>query len=88
MLEGGDEPPGDEPPRDTAPRDTAPRDSRASRHRRAAAPPPREAPPADALDLGSLGGAVVADRLKDPRAVAGLLVVVAFVAYLLGRRAG
>jgi hypothetical protein len=53
--------------------------------------PRREAPraePADALDLGSLGGAVIADRLQDPRRLAGLLAVVAVVSYLLGRRAG
>jgi carbon monoxide dehydrogenase subunit G len=52
------------------------------------APPPRAVAtePADALDLGSLGGAVIADRAKDPRALAGLLGAVALVAYLLGRR--
>jgi uncharacterized protein len=48
------------------------------------APPPQE--PAEALDLGSLGGAVVADRLRDPRVLGGLFAVVAFVAYRLGRR--
>src|SRR4051794_30690278 len=53
----------------------------------AAPPKPRPAPePAEALDLGSLGGAVVADRLKDPRALGGLLALVALVAFLLGRR--
>jgi carbon monoxide dehydrogenase subunit G len=36
----------------------------------------------DALDLGELGGAMLADRLKDPRIVA----VIAIVAFLLGRR--
>jgi uncharacterized protein len=40
----------------------------------------------DALDLGSLGGAVVADRLQDPRRLAGLLGLVALIAFLLGRR--
>jgi hypothetical protein len=46
------------------------------------APPPRQAPePAEALDLGALGGALVADRLKDPRVLGGLLVL----AFLLGR---
>jgi uncharacterized protein len=40
----------------------------------------------DSLDLGGLGGAVIADRLKDPRRVAGLLGLVALVAFLLGRR--
>jgi hypothetical protein len=48
----------------------------------AGAPPRRPAPePAEALDLGALGGAVVADRLKDPRVLGGLLVL----AFLLGR---
>jgi carbon monoxide dehydrogenase subunit G len=42
--------------------------------------------PAEALDLGSLGGAVVAERLRDPRALAGLLVLAALLGYLLGRR--
>jgi carbon monoxide dehydrogenase subunit G len=42
--------------------------------------------PADALDLGSLGGAVVADRLRDPRALGTVLGVVALIAFLLGRR--
>jgi carbon monoxide dehydrogenase subunit G len=43
--------------------------------------------PAEALDLGSLGGAVVAERLRDPRALAGLLLLAALLGYLLGRRA-
>jgi uncharacterized protein len=49
--------------------------------------PPLPAPePEDALDLGSLGGAVIADRLQDPRRLAGLVGLVALVAFLLGRR--
>src|SRR5215217_1031894 len=43
---------------------------------------PAAAEPESALDLGSLGGAVVADRLKDPRTAAGLLALVALVAFL------
>ena len=43
-------------------------------------------PPADALDLGSLGGEVIAERLRDPRRLAGLVGIVALVFYLLGRR--
>jgi hypothetical protein len=64
------------PPRDAPPRDAAP-DA-----------PQRTAPEpaADALDLGSLGGAMLADRLQDPRRLAGLLAVVALVFYRLGRR--
>src|SRR4051794_35040473 len=50
------------------------------------APPPPPAPAADALDLGSLGGAVVADRLREPRAVAVLLTLAALIGFVLGRR--
>jgi uncharacterized protein len=57
------------------------------------APPPEPSPlqgpgmqREDALDLGSLGGAVIADRLQDPRRLAGLVGLVALVAFLLGRR--
>jgi hypothetical protein len=54
-------------------------------HRRAR--PPGEAPePEDALDLGSRGDAVIADRLRDPRRLAGLLGLVALIAFVLGRR--
>jgi len=42
--------------------------------------------PAEALDLGSLGGAVVADPLRDPRVLGGLLAAVALIFYWLGRR--
>ena len=49
---------------------------------------PAPAPQADALDLGSIGGAVVADRLRDPRLLAGLLAAVALVFFWLGRRSG
>lgn len=57
-----------------------------------AAEPPRAtprpaAPPADdALDLGSIGGAVIAGRLQDPRTLGPLLVIVGLVGFLLGRR--
>ncbi|HTE64473.1 MAG TPA: SRPBCC family protein [Solirubrobacteraceae bacterium] len=50
-----------------------------------AAPRPA-AEPADALDLGSLGGAVVADRLRDPRVLGALLAAVALISFRLGRR--
>jgi len=53
----------------------------------AGAPRPTPQPePAGALDLGSLGGAVVAERLRDPRVLGAALAVVAFVAYRLWRR--
>ena len=44
------------------------------------------APAAEALDLGSLGGQIIAERLQDPRRLGGLLALVALVAFLLGRR--
>jgi uncharacterized protein len=56
------------------------------------AQPTREPAPAaerareSALDLGSLGGAVIVDRLKNPRILAPLLGFVALVAFLAGRR--
>jgi uncharacterized protein len=50
-------------------------------------PPPRpKAEGEDALDLGSLGGAMIADRLRDPRGLAALLTLVALVAFAVGRR--
>jgi hypothetical protein len=55
------------------------------------AAPTREPEPAAAgagsdLDRGSLGGAVVAERLSNPRVLAALIALVALVAFLLGRR--
>jgi uncharacterized protein len=86
MLEGGGVPEG-EPARPTAepgpePPAPSPEPAAATAGERRAAPPPGD----DALDLGSLGGAVVADRLRDPRALAALLALAALVGYLLGRR--
>jgi hypothetical protein len=53
----------------------------------AQAPPPPPQPEADdALDLGSLGGAMVADRLRDPKALGGVLAAVAVIFFILGRR--
>ena len=45
------------------------------------APPTATAEADDALDLGSLGGAMAAERLKDP-----LVIALLIVAFLLGRR--
>jgi carbon monoxide dehydrogenase subunit G len=47
--------------------------------------PPRP-PGADALDLGAMGGAMLAERLKDPRRLGAVLAVVALIAFWLGRR--
>jgi len=63
--------------------------SRAGAGSGAAPPPPPPLPPPqseDALDLGSLGGAVIADRLRQPRTLGVVLGVVAFVFYVVGRR--
>jgi carbon monoxide dehydrogenase subunit G len=75
MLEGGEAAPAPEaaPAAESAPA--------------AEAAPAQPAPePAGALDLGSLGGAVVAERLRDPRVLGGLLAAVALIAYWLVRR--
>jgi uncharacterized protein len=49
---------------------------------------PREPPPepAGALDLGSLGGAVIAGRLQDPRVLCGVLAATALIGFAAGRR--
>jgi carbon monoxide dehydrogenase subunit G len=47
--------------------------------------PPFE-PEESSLSATDLAGAVIAGRLRDPRNLAGLLGVVALIAYLLGRR--
>jgi uncharacterized protein len=70
MLEGGAPTAAAEPARPSEP----------------AAPAVPAPEPESALDLGSLGGAVVAERLKDPRVVGALLALVAAVGFLLGRR--
>jgi carbon monoxide dehydrogenase subunit G len=53
----------------------------------AAAPPPAPPPERDdALDLGSLGGAMIAGRLQDPRVLAASLAAAALAGYWLGRK--
>ena len=44
-------------------------------------PPPRDAGSDDALDIGSLGASMAAERVKDP-----LVIALLVVAFLLGRR--
>jgi carbon monoxide dehydrogenase subunit G len=87
MLAGGQEPAKPEPAApDVAAAAVAPTGAPAQ-DAAPVQPPSRPAPePAEALDLGSIGGAMVADRLRDPRALGGVLAFVAFVAFLLGRR--
>ncbi len=78
---------GDEPaPEPAGPSAAAPSPAEPSAPPRAE-PPPRPAPePAEALDLGDLGGAVLLERLRDPQVLGGLLAAVALVFFLLGRR--
>jgi uncharacterized protein len=45
------------------------------------APPPAD----DALDLGSLGGAMITERLRDPRVLGGLIGAVVLLLLLIGR---
>jgi uncharacterized protein len=45
------------------------------------APPPRE----DALDVGDLAGSIAAERLRNPRAIAGALALVFLIGYLVRR---
>jgi hypothetical protein len=86
MLEGGGPPEAPAPEAaapEAAPVGSTPAAAPAEEARRE---PAGRAESEEALDLGSLGGAVVADRLKDPRTLGGLLAVVAVVFFLLGRR--
>jgi carbon monoxide dehydrogenase subunit G len=77
MLAGGEE----------TPQPAAAASAEPSEPPHAEPPRPRPAPePADALDLGDLGGAVLMDRLRDPRVLGGLLAAVALVCFWLGRR--
>jgi uncharacterized protein len=94
MLSGGGPKAEPTPPRPEVPAAGAPSEPAAAAgvdaatgatgEKRAAAQP--GPPPADALDLGLLGRAVIADRLQDPRVLAGMLTLVGAVFYLLGRR--
>jgi hypothetical protein len=83
MLEGGAEP---------APPAAAAAGTAAEATAATATPPttpPRPAPaaePDDALDLGSIGGAVIAGRLQDPRTLGPLLMIVGLIGFLLGRK--
>lgn len=86
MLEGGGRP--ETPGLDTAAPEAMPAASTpaAGAAEDARREPAVRAESKEALDLGSLGGAVLAERLKDPRTLAGLLALVATVFYLLWRR--
>jgi uncharacterized protein len=77
MLETGTPPPVEVPATPTAEQPSRAEET-------AAAPPPVSHE--DALDLGAVGGAVVAERLRDPRVLAGVLALAAFLGFVLGRR--
>jgi carbon monoxide dehydrogenase subunit G len=74
MLEGGEVP---QPP--------APAPAETGEPPAAAADSPASGESESALDLGSVGGAVIAERLKDRRVLGGLLAAVALVAFFAGR---
>jgi uncharacterized protein len=78
MLEGGEPAPAAATERVAAPATDEPAAPEGPPH-----PPPA---PAEALDVGSLGLAVAADRLKDPRRLAPVVAVLVLIAFLLGRR--
>jgi uncharacterized protein len=86
MLEGGG--PAETPTPETAAHEATPAGSTpaAAPAEEARREPARRDESEEALDLGSLGGAVVTDRLKDPRTLGGLLALLALVFFLLGRR--
>jgi uncharacterized protein len=77
MLEGGEPPKAPDSPAPARPtvEDGPPTEQ-----------PPAAPAPADALDLGSLGRSVVADRLQRPRELGIAVGIVALLAFLLGRR--
>jgi uncharacterized protein len=87
MLEGGG-PPETPGPETAAPEATPASTPAAAPAEEAGREPALRTESEEALDLGSVGGAVVAERLKDPRTLAGLLALVAVVFYVLGRRSG
>ena len=83
MLAGGEAPTAEEPAAATA---GQPAGEPASRQAPPPPPPPRDTGGDDALDLGSVGGAMVADKLQDPRNLGLVIGLAMLVAYLLGRR--
>ena len=64
----------------------APAGGSAAGHEGRSSRPPSAPRADDALDLGSIGGAVIAERLQDPRRLAGLVAAIALISFFLGRR--
>ena len=79
MLEGKEE-------AGPSPDETPTEELRAKPSRLATGEPPKQPEEEDALDLGSIGGAVAADKLGDPRTLGIVIGVAMLIAYLLGRR--
>jgi carbon monoxide dehydrogenase subunit G len=86
MLEGGG------PPQPPGPETAAPEATPAASAPAAGAAEAARGEPAvraeseEALDLGSVGGAVLGERLKDPRTLAALLALAVALFFVLGRR--
>ena len=78
MLEGGEQPAPATPESAT----TAAKADTTEPAAKTETAPPQSFAGEDALDLGDLGGAMLADRFKDPKVV----VLIALLAFLLGRR--
>jgi carbon monoxide dehydrogenase subunit G len=61
----------------------------AAQEKRRAAPPKREQPQferQDSIDAFALAGGVTSDKLRDPKVLGGVLLVVLLLGWLLGRR--
>jgi carbon monoxide dehydrogenase subunit G len=67
--------------------EAAERPSEAPEPPRAAPPPPPQQQPAETLDALALASGVAADRMRNPRVLAGTLAAAVLLGYLLGRRA-
>jgi|SRR5947207_1962793 len=52
----------------------------------AAAPPPPQAEEAPSLDAGQIAASVAANRLRDPRTVAALVLLILLIGIAIGRR--
>jgi uncharacterized protein len=86
MLAEGEAPEAAEAEPEAKPMEEGPAEGAREREAAGAAPPQPEQEPEDALDLGALGGAMVAERLRDPRFAGGVAAFLALVFFWLGRR--
>jgi uncharacterized protein len=87
MLEGGEVPAAaGAPARPAEEPEPAPSAEREGPGTPPPSPPKPQVEHEDALDLGSIGGAVLFERLQDPRRLGALVAIVALIAFVLGRR--